>query len=407
MGWGFPWRIPFFALEPRKHRISSYPGEKALYRRENAKIFLTALAFRLAMLLLGYLILLLVAGDSEPRSLESAMMNGDGYHYLQLVEKGYSGYTENGEHLFLVFFPLYVWFTQGVNLLVGNAFVSGLMVSFLCYNVACVFVYRLAREEMNRRSAQRAVVFLSVFPFAFFFGGMMTESLFLLTTSASLLYLRRHRWWAAGVWGVLAAMTRMHGILLAGAILVELLESQKVLSRDGRGWKQRLLSVLRRLPWALLPFLGTGAYLLLNYIVDGDPFAFVTHQQHWYQGFLWFSQTLQYVGTNAFFWGDLTIRAAVWLPQLILFVVFFGVLALCWRRFPASLTLYAFFYLILNYSLSWLLSGGRYLSCDIPFFLFAAALTEKRPSLDRGVAAGMAVLLGVYYFAWLSGVAIY
>lgn len=406
-GLGLPMEDSFFALEPRKHRISSYPGEKALYRRENAKIFLTALAFRLAMLLLGYLILLLVTGDSEPRSLESAMMNGDGYHYLQLVEKGYSGYTENGEHLFLVFFPLYVWFTQGVNLLVGNAFVSGLMVSFLCYSAACVFVYRLAREEMNRRSAQRAVVFLSVFPFAFFFGGMMTESLFLLTTSASLLYLRRHRWWAAGVWGVLAAMTRMHGILLAGAILVELLESQKVLSRDGRSWKQRLLSVLRRLPWALLPFLGTGAYLLLNYIVDGDPFAFVTHQQHWYQGFLWFSQTLQYVGTNAFFWGDLTIRAAVWLPQLILFVVFFGVLALCWRRFPASLTLYAFFCLILNYSLSCLLSGGRYLSCDIPFFLFAAALTEKRPSLDRGVAAGMAVLLGVYYFAWLSGVAIY
>ena len=44
-------------------------------------------------------------------------------------------------------------------------------------------------------------------------------------------------------------------------------------------------------------------------------------------------------------------------------------------------TLYAFAYLVLNYSLSWLLSAGRYLSCALPFFLFAAALTEKRPRL--------------------------
>ena len=70
-------------------------------------------------------------------------------------------------------------------------------------------------------------------------------------------------------------------------------------------------------------------------------------------------------------------------------------------------TLYAFFYLILNYSLSWLLSGGRYLSCDVPFFLFAAALTEKRPSLEKGVTAGMAALMGVYLFAWLNGASIY
>lgn len=406
-GLGLPIESSFFALGPQKRRLSPYPGEKSLYRRENAKIFLLALTFRMAMLLLGFLILLFAAKDGEALSLKDAMMNGDGYHYVQLVEKGYSGYIENGEHLFLVFFPLYVWLTQGVNLLVGNAFLSGLMVSFLCYSGACVFVYRLAREEMNRRSAQRAVVYLSVFPFAFFFGGMMTESLFLLTTSASLLYLRRYRWWLAGAWGVLAAMTRMHGILLAGAILVELLESQRVLARDGRSWKQRLLPVLRNLPWAVLPFLGAGAYLLLNYVVDGDPFAFITHQQHWYQGFSWFSQTLQYVGENAVTWGDPTIRAAVWIPQLALFILFFGALVLCWRRFPASLMLYAFFYLILNYSLSWLLSAGRYLSCGVPFFLCAAALTEKRPSLDRGLAAGMAVLLGVYYFAWLSGTPIY
>ena len=42
-----------------------------------------------------------------------------------------------------------------------------------------------------------------------------------------------------------------------------------------------------RLPLVLLPGVGTLLYLLLNSWVDGDPFAFVTHQEHWYQGYLW------------------------------------------------------------------------------------------------------------------------
>lgn len=410
-GLGLPIEESFFTLQsypsPSSSRPPGVPGEKAICRRENVKLFCIALSFRVALLLLSGLILLFLAGNGETTSLRDAWLQGDGYHYVQLVERGYSGYTENGEHLFLVFFPLYVWVTRAVNVLIGDAFLSGLTVSFLCYSGACVFVYRLAREELNRRAAQRAVVFLSVFPFSFFFGGMMTESLFLLTTSASLLYIRRHRWAAAGVWGMLAAMTRMHGVLMAAVAMIELFENLKVLEADGRGLKKRIFPVLRQLPFLCLPFLGTGVYLLLNYWVDGNPFAFVIHQQHWHQGFSWFSQTLQYVGENAFAWEDLSTRAAIWIPQLVLFVIFAALLALCWKKLPSMYTLYGFFYLVLNYSLSWLLSAGRYLSCGIPFFLFAALLTEKRPSLDKGLTAAMAALLGVYLFAWLSGAAIY
>ena len=33
----------------------------------------------------------------------------DAWHYVNLAELGYEGYVENGQHLFVVFFPLYVW----------------------------------------------------------------------------------------------------------------------------------------------------------------------------------------------------------------------------------------------------------------------------------------------------------
>ena len=79
---------------------------------------------------------------------------------------------------------------------------AGLMVSFLCYSAGCVYLYRLAAWELGKGAARRTVLFLSLFPYAFFFGGVMTEGLFLLTTAAALWHIRRHRWWRAGMWGV-------------------------------------------------------------------------------------------------------------------------------------------------------------------------------------------------------------
>ena len=96
---------------------------------------------------------------------------------------------------------------------------------------------------------------------------------------------------------------------------------------------------------------------------------------------------------------------AVWLPTLVLFVVFFVTLALSAfrRENPPSLLVYGFCYLVANYSLSWLLSAGRYLSCGFVFFIFAAALLERFPRL-RGLVLGVeAVFLGIYLYAYTCG----
>ena len=38
---------------------------------------------------------------------------------------------------------------------------------------------------------------------------------------------------------------------------------------------------------------GALLYLLLNLWVDGDPFAFASHQEHWHQGYLlvWYKKS--------------------------------------------------------------------------------------------------------------------
>ena len=196
-------------------------------RREAAEVFAAALLFRLAVFLavaaLACLVLYRGTGLSWATDI---WKKWDAWHYVGLAELGYTGYWEDGRPLFLVFFPLYPWLVRLVCPLTGhNTMAAGLMVSFLCYSAGCVYLYRLAAWELGKGAARRTVLFLSLFPYAFFFGGVMTEGLFLLTTAAALWHIRRHRWWRAGMWGVLAAMTRMHGLLLIGAAGAELVES--------------------------------------------------------------------------------------------------------------------------------------------------------------------------------------
>lgn len=364
-------------------------------REENVRVFLLALLFRLLIfVVVGLFACLVLYPDSGPDAALWIWKRWDALHYVNLAELGYSGYMEDGKHLFLVFFPLYPWLMRLVSALTGNTMAAGLLISFLCYAGGCVYLYKLTAWELGRRAARRAVLFLSVFPHAFFFGGIMTESLFLLTTAAGLWYIRRHRWWLAGAIGILAAMTRMHGILLVGAAAAELVEN-----RGGFDWKE----IGRRLPALLLPVLGTLVYLLLNWRVAGDPFAFTVMQEHWSQGFCWISDTLWYVLQNALSYPTEAVRYQLWIPTILLFPVFFALAVYARKRFRSMYTLYGFVYLVLNYSLSWLLSAGRYLSCALPFFLFAAALTERRRWLTILICAGMSIGFLVMLYGYLTG----
>lgn len=350
-------------------------------RTECVKVFTVTFIFRIAVfLLVGLIACFILYPGSGPDSFLWIWKRWDGLHYVNLAELGYSGYVEDGKNLFLVFFPLYPWLMRVISLITGNTMAAGLLISFVCYGVGCVFLYRLAALELGRGAARRTVLFLSVYPYAFFFGGIMTESLFLLTTAGGLWAIRRHRWWQAGVWGLLAAMTRMHGILLIGAAGAELIEHM------GRfDWK----TIARKLPALLLPAMGTLVYLALNWSVTGNPFAFTVMQQHWSQGFCPIADTLWYVLNNALSYPTVMVRYQIWIPTILLFGAFFALLVWARNRFRSMYTLYGFVYLVLNFSLSWLLSAGRYLSCALPFFLFVAALTEDRPKLTAGLAAVM------------------
>ena len=371
------------------------------------KIFLLGAGSRVGLLLAGMAaaILLSDGGLTWERAFQQ-LQRWDAAHYIHLIEEGYQGYTENGQHLFLVFFPGYVWAARLLRLVIPSTALAGTVLSCLCYGGACCYLYRLAGEAYNGRVARDTLLYMSLFPFSFFSGLVMTEGLFLLATTGACWYAWRGKWLAFGLFGALAALTRMTGLLVIAVGVIRLLEAYRPLELPvgkslGRCWKPLLL----RLPLTLLPAAGTLLYLLLNLWVDGDPFAFASHQEHWHQGYLWISQVVEYIGRylgdnlgSSFGW-------AVWAPALALFVV--GLALLYWaalrKGHPAGLLAYGFCFFVATYSLSWLLSAGRYLSTCFVLFLFLAKLTQRRPALRAALLGGEGVLLGVYLCAFLAG----
>ena len=371
------------------------------------KIFLLGAGSRVGLLLAGMAAAMLLSdGGLTWEGAFQQLQRWDAAHYIRLIEEGYQGYTENGQHLFLVFFPGYVWAARLLRLVIPSTALAGTALSCLCYGGACCYLYRLAGEAYNGRVARDTLLYMSLFPFSFFSGLVMTEGLFLLATTGACWYAWRGKWLAFGLFGALAALTRMTGLLVIAVGVIRLLEAYRPLEPPvgkslGRCWKPLLL----RLPLTLLPAVGTLLYLLLNLWVDGDPFAFASHQEHWHQGYLWISQVVEYIGRylgdnlgSSFGW-------AVWAPALALFVV--GLALLYWaalrKGHPAGLLAYGFCFFVATYSLSWLLSAGRYLSTCFVLFLFLAKLTQRRPALRAALLGGEGVLLGVYLCAFLAG----
>lgn len=398
--WGAPLRIPCLAAGP-------WPDQPKEKYRKDWQTFLFALAVRLTVIAALVLCAVLASNDPlSPEDLQGKFQLWDARHYANLIEQGYTAYQEDGKHIFLVFFPAYVWVVRLVRLVIPNTIAAGVAVSSLCFAWGCCYVHKLARQLYDEAAARDAVLFLSCFPFSFFYGAVMTEGLFLLATAAALYYALRRKWLLYGIFGALAALTRMTGVLVIAFAGLELLADLRPLERPvGKSIKKALLPFLKKLPLVLMPLLGTLGYMLLNFHVDGNPMAFSGHQEHWHQGGMWVSHVVRYIvdywGMN----GRQSAGWAIWAPALILFIGGFVVLALAGIREDSrpALVMFTALYFVANFSLAWLLSAGRYLSCGFGLFIFLAVLVRKREWVRSYLLVAGCLLMGVYLSAYVNG----
>ena len=324
----------------------------------------------------------------------------DAKHYINLAKLGYQDYIENGKHLFLVFFPLYPWLLRLVHLVIRNWELSCLLLSTLCFCIGSVYFYAVIKEEYGTEIARRSFYLLCCYPFSFFFGGMMTVSLFFCLVAAGFFYIRRHNW----IIGIFCSLCRVQGILLLGVGMVEFLVTYRPIEMI----KQKRLKAFVRLfftkgIWLFLTLIGNFIYFGINKVTEGDPFRFQYYQkEHWFHSTTYVSNCLSeiigYVKTV-----EPQMRLAVWLPELILFIVAMICIVYSLRRHPLRYSAFLIVYTIVNYSITFLISGGRYMLLALPMFIILAEWTKKHKWVYSLLLMISLCLLAVYFRLYMSG----
>src|SRR5215472_12475994 len=207
----------------------------------------------------------------------------DAANYTRIAQFGYQTIYDTA------FFPLFPWLIKGVAFLFGNQgyIAIGMILSNLALLGALFVLYQIAADALGDQVGRRTLLYLCIFPTAFFFFAAYNESLFLLLTASSFLAMRRQKWWLAGLLGLLAALTRSAGIFLVIPYCYELWISRESITASNQRSLRKLLSILSRvLPVVLIP-LGTLIYCIYCWKVFQNPIAFVTVQNHWDRHITW------------------------------------------------------------------------------------------------------------------------
>jgi len=304
----------------------------------------------------------------------------DAQHYLTIATNGYSGNE-------VAFFPLYPWLIHVLGGAIGDHLTAGLIISNLSFFVALGYLYALMRLEYGDDNvAYHAIFYTAIFPTAIFFSAVYTESLFLALTVASVYYARHGNYVTAGIFGALASMTRVEGMLTAIPLAYE----------AWRGWRERRGTTLTRglIGVALVP---TGLLLYMGYLwaLVGNPLYFMQVQDNWNRHLAWpwvsIMNTVHEIAKN-----PLASAGSVnHMIELAFTFVFLALMVAAFRTLRLSYSLYFAASLLVPMSTASLMSMPRFVLVIFPAFMLLA-LWGRNPVVNSAIVALSLPLLGLF-----------
>ncbi len=353
-------------------------------RSTTRNLVLLFVATRLALVAVTYVAYILFTApkySSTPVNaiaLLSSWNHWDAANYTRIAQFGYQQPND------YAFFPLFPLLIAGISLLLGSW--SYFFVGFLISNGALLGVlfllYIFAKEAAGDDVARKTVLYLCIFPTAFFFFTAYNESLFLLLVLGAFLAMRRHRWWLAGLLGFFATLTRSAGILLMLPYLYELWEERE----NVRTILLRILHGL--LPLSLIP-LGMIVYSVYCWKTIGSPLLFIGVQSGFGRHLSWPWQGL-WQGVTACITQPFGSANQVHLLLDLSATIGFIILAvLGWRRLRRSYSIWLgilLLYILLDPAMDKpdiLLSNQRFVLEMFPAFITLGILGTQHPRVHQ------------------------
>jgi hypothetical protein len=316
----------------------------------------------------------------------------DACWYLKIATLGYRPGDAS-----VVFFPLYPRLMRLFGLVLNHDFIlGGLAVSAVAYIIAIVGLYRLVEFDFDEEIARRSVLYISIFPVAFFFFAPFTESVFLALAVWTIYVARRRRWELVVVPAFCIGLTRTQGCLLSIPLAYEYFLQRR--NRPGVKVDERHPPRIAMLT-SLLPPAGFALFIVYSKLSTG--WTAFQAQQQWgleiHPPWTVVEASWAHIRAN----GD--VIEALNLVLLLLSVV---VLAVGLRRLPLSYTLYAAPQLLvvgsrLNF-FSPLMATSRYVLVIFPIFVILALLGQGRRIHTAWLILSL-LLFGFLLYAFLSG----
>ncbi len=286
----------------------------------------------------------------------------------------------------VAFFPLFPYTVRAATKLVGgrNHWYAGLLIANAATMFGLYFVFRIARRYLDDEGARRTLVYMLLFPSSFFFSSYYSEGLLLLTTAASFDAFLGKRYLRCGVWGYLAALTRITGVVLLPAFVLGLL------------WEKRGRLSRADLPalWLLLIPCGLLTFMAVLHARVGDPLAFVHVQPAWlrrptlphltlWEGFAGIDWNLPFEAVN-------TMQVLDCMSAIVFLILPLYLL----RTFHKSLAIYSLAVMLMPLSSGAVYSMTRFELAAFPSFFVLARLGANR-DVDRFIVSASAIFLGL------------
>ncbi len=204
--------------------------------------------------------------------------NFDGEHFIAIAQYGYQQYTH-------AFFPLYPKIISIIMLVpkvtVYELAKAGLVISSVGFLAGLIFFYKLLKLDYSPNFSLGVIILLILFPTSFYFNAVYSEALFFMLVTGSFFFFRTKKYFWAFIFGFLASLTRVFGILIFLSFLIEVFTNK---------------IPVRKSFWILFIPLGLISYMVYLYNSIGDPLAFynlqlIVGEQH-QRGIILFPQIL-------------------------------------------------------------------------------------------------------------------
>lgn len=307
--------------------------------------------------------------DSSIPNLVSVWANFDGRHFLSIATTGYHNTN-------FAYFPLYPILISllGYVLPISHVYL-GIMISTISFIASLYFLKKIILLDYSLKIANLAIIICCFFPLSFFYHSVYADSLFFLLSILSFYYARKKRWIISGLFGCLVLLTRLSGIALVPALLVEWYLQNK---QDHLNWRLVKKFLKNGFLGISMTSLGFVIYLLYLQLSFGDFLLFQKSFSAWGQSGIVFPPQVVFRYIKIFL--SIDPQSLVYWVAVLEFVCLFAYLSLSYfvaKKIRLSYGVFMFVLLLLVPLTGTFAGTPRYLLHLFPGFLAIAVQLQN------------------------------